>query len=654
MYPEKILKALQRAQANIRAGNPSAALPDLEKVVSKCPKGFDGWLSLGQAKGSLNDHVGAEQCFRKATALQPKNPDAWNNLGLSLYSRGMYEQACAAYEKAVSLSASAYPDMVYNLASCHLQLDRYEAAARIFESLLAAKDNSDIWALLGMSYQGLVQPQKALDAYRRSVERGGGGYTLNLNLGTCHYALNDFENAVKCAQIALDAKPGDGVALYNIGVAHFSAGHLPAALEAFSQSSLPAARESRLLCLNYITPLDPLALKAEHESFARCFFGSSPAFEPAARRAEGAPLNVGFLSGDFREHPVAFFIEGMLGQLDRSRFNIFLYSTARNGDAVTDRFRALADGWHDVQQCDDAALAEKVAGDGVHVMIDLAGYTDGGRLAAFARRLAPVQASYLGYCCTTGIQAMDYLLTDDVLDPPGLSESHYTERLLRLGPVFATYTPPPPDVAIGPLPMLQNGYPTFASFAQLRKISPDTLDMWCAALRAVPDARMLIMSKGLHVPDAAAALLDQFAKRGIERSRLQLRGAGSMNEFLEAHNTIDLILDSIPWNGHTTTLHGLWMGVPTVSVHGSHHAGRFGEMVLSAVHLNEWIADSPARFDSKVAQMAADSECLAALREYSRDILLQSSLCDHAALARRFEAACELMWSGHSSPPASL
>ncbi len=653
MYPERILKALQRAQAYIHAGHPAGALEDLEKVVAKVPKGFEGWLALGQAKGMLNDHAGAEPCFRKAAAIQPKNPDGWHNLGLSLSTQGKLEQACAAFEKAASVSAATHPVLVYNLAACQLQLDHYEEAIRLLESLVATKDDGEIWTLLGMAYQGAGQPQKALDAYRHALERGSSGYTLNLNLGTCHYALNDYGNAAKYAQLAVDAKPGDDAALYNLGVAQFSAGHLQPALDAFSRSNLPAARESHLLCLNYVTPLDPLAVKAEHEAFARRSFGNSPVFAATVSRAEGAPLRIGFLSGDFREHPVAYFIEGMLRQLDRSRFKVYLYSTARNGDAVTERFRALADGWHDVQGCDDSALAAKVAADGVHVMIDLAGYTDGGRLAAFARRLAPVQATYLGYCTTTGIQAMDYLLTDDVLDPPGLTESHYTERLLRLGPVLATYTPPPLDVKIGPLPMLQNGYPTFASFAQLRKISPDTLDMWCAALRAVPNARMLIMSKGLHAPDAAAELLDQFAERGIEKSRLQFRGAGSMTVFLEAHNAIDLILDSIPWNGHTTTLHALWMGVPTVSVRGRHHAGRFGEMVLSAVQLHDWISDSAAVFAAKAAQMASDADYLKSLREHGRDRLLQSALCDHAGLARRFEAACELMWSSRSRGHAS-
>lgn len=654
MYPERILKALQRAQAYIHAGHPAGALEDLEKVVAKVPKGFEGWLALGQAKGMLNDHAGAEPCFRKAAVIQPKNPDGWYNLGLSLSSQGKLEQACAAFEKAASVSPATHPALVYNLASCQLQLDHFDEAIRLFESLLATKDDGEVWTLLGMSYQGAGQPRNALDAYRHALERGSGGYTLNLNLGTCHYALNDYGNAAKYAQLAVDAKPGDDAALYNLGVAQFSAGHLQPALDAFSRSNLPAARESRLLCLNYVTPLDPHALKAEHEAFARRCFGSGPTSAPTASRAEGAPLHVGFLSGDFREHPVAYFIEGMLRQMDRSRYRIYLYSTARNGDVVTERFRALADGWHDVQGCDNSALAAKVAADGVHVMIDLAGYTDGGRMAAFARRLAPVQAAYLGYCTTTGVQAMDYLLTDDVLDPPGLTESHYTERVLRLGPVFATYTPPPLDVKIGPLPMLQNGYPTFASFAQLRKISPDTLDMWCAALRAVPSAKMKIMCKGLDAPDTAAELLERFAQNGIDQSRLQLRGAGSMTEFLEAHNAIDLILDSVPWNGHTTTLHGLWMGVPTVSVRGQHHAGRFGEMVLNAVGLNDWVVDSAARFHSRVAQLAGDSARLAALRERGRDTLLQSPLCDHAGLAHRFEAACELMWSNHSSPHAPL
>lgn len=644
MYPEKILKALHRAQANMQMGNPAAALPDLEKVVAKCPKEFDGWFLLGQAKGMLNDHAGAELGFRKATAIQPKNPDAWNNLGMALASQGKHEQACAAYEKAVAASSSAHPDMVYNLASCHFQLDRYDEAARLLESLLPVRNSSDVWMLLAMCYQGSSQHPKAVDAYREAIARGAGGYTANLNLGTCHYALNDFGSAAKFAQAAFDAKPGDVAALYNLGVAQFSAGHLQAALEAFAQSTLPAARESRLLCLNYITPLDPLVLKVEHEAFARRYFAGVPATAPVAARAKGAPLHLGFLSGDFREHPVAYFIEGMLRQLDRTRFKLYFYSTARNSDAVTERFRALADGWHDVQGCNDAELASKVAADNVHIMFDLAGYTDGGRLSAFAARLAPVQASYLGYCTTTGVPAMNYLLTDDVLDPPEQTEAHYTERLVRLGPVFATYTPPAIDVPIRPLPLLQNGYPTFASFAQLRKISADTLDMWCAALRAVPAARIKIMCKGLHAPDAAAELLEQFARRGIEPSRVQLRGAASMAEFLEAHNAIDLILDSIPWNGHTTTLHGLWMCVPTVSVRGSHHAGRFGEMVLSAVGLGDWVADSPADFAAKVAQVAANRERLIALRKQGRNTLLQSPLCDHSGLARRFEAACEAMW----------
>jgi len=644
MYPERTLRALQRAQANIKVGNAGAALDDLQKIVSKVPKGFEGWLFLGQAKGLLNDHAGAEQCLRKATALQPKNPDGWNNLGQSFSQRGMYEQACPAYAKAVALSNCPHPDVVYNLASTFLMLSRYEEAAQLLEGLLDTGNNSDIWLMLGMSYQGLNSHEKSLDAYLQAAERGGGGYTLHLNLGTCYHTLNDFDNAVKHAQLALNAKPGDDVALCNLGSAHFGAGRLLDALDAYAKSDLQKAHEARLLCLCNVTPLDPLNLKTEHEKFAQRFLGSPSSQSAILSRQDGSALNVGFLSGDFREHPVSFFIEGMLEQIDRTRVKVQLYSTARNSDGVTDRFRALADGWHNVVDLDDATLAEKVAGDNIHIMIDLAGYTDGGRISAFASRLAPVQAAYLGYSVTTGVQAMDYLLTDDVLAPPGQSEPHYTEQLVRLGQTFASYTPPLLDVPVGPLPMLRNGYPTFGSFAHLRKISPDTLDLWCAALSAVPSSRIRIVSKGLHIQGTADALLNQFSERGIDRSRVALHGAVSMADFLEAHNEIDLILDSVPWNGHTTTLHGLWMGVPTMSVRGNYHTSRFGEMALSAVGLADWIAETPAQFGANVAKKASDHGSLADLRMHCRESLLQSALCDHAAMARRFESACEWMW----------
>lgn len=649
VYPEKILKALQRAQANIHSGNPAAALDDLAKAVQKFPNGFDCWMLLGQARGMLNDQASAEACFKKATTIQPKNPDAWYNLGISFAMRGMHEQALSAYSNAVNAAANPHPDMLLNLGSCFLQLDRYEEAIAVFTDIAPPNDTSDVWTLLGMSYQGLDRYKEALSAYLKAVERGGGGYTLNLNLGTCYDTLGDYENAARYAEAALQFKPGDDVALCNLGLACFSTGDVARAMKVFAQSASQAAVGCRLGILNYIDPANPVMLKREHEDAMRHLAGNPFPVTPNPEMADGSPLRIGFVSADFREHPVAFFLEGMLKHIDRSRFKLFFYSGVRKEDAVTARFHSLGGEWRNIFGRDDEVLAGMVASDKIHILIDLAGLTNGSRLAVFARRMAPVQATYLGYSATTGVQAMDYLLTDDVLDPQGQTEDHYTERLVRLGSVFATYTPPAPDIAVLPLPMLGHGFPMFASFAQLRKISPSTVKLWCDVLKAVPLARMMVMSKGLGATVTANNFRAQFAAHGIGPARLILRDAGLLHEYLEAHNDVDLILDTAPWSGHTTTLHGLWMGVPTLTVAGRHHAGRFSEMVLRSVGLDGYIVASNDAFCQKLVGLADDPQELVAFREQGRNILLNSDLCNHAALARRFEDACFGMWQEYAS-----
>lgn len=649
MYPKHITKILDHARVSIRSGNPAAALGDLSKIVQEFPKGFDGWMLFGHATGMMNDHASAEACFKKATAIQPKSADAWHNLGLSYAMRGMFEQAIPAYSSAIDAAGNPHPDMLVNLGLCYLQLNRYEEAVRAFSRAAKLKNTSDIWVFLGISWQGQDQYKEALSAYLKAIERGGGDYSLNLNIGTCYDVLGDYANAAQYAESALRYKPGDSVALYNLGTACFSLGDFDRAFRAFEQSSLPAAKGARLLALNYVDPVDPIALKREHEVVAYSFDTTSFPVHYAADLNDNVPLRIGFVSADFREHPVAFFLEGMLKHIDHSRLSLFFYSDVRKEDTVTARFRSIGGEWRNLFGCSDEKLAEAVASDHIHILIDLAGYTNGSRITAFARRMAPVQATYLGYSATTGLQAMDCLVTDEVLDPPGLTEDHYTEKLVRFGPVIATYTPPALEVGVFPLPMLRSGYPMLASFAQLRKISPSTIRLWCDALKAAPHAKLMVMSKGLDAAATASSLRAQFTAHGLDPSRLILRGPGPLQEYLEAHNDIDLILDTAPWSGHTTTLHALWMGVPTLTLSGKHHAGRFSEMTLRAVNLNEFIAASSDAFCKKVAELADNPQSLIEFRQSGRNTLLNSALCDHAAMARHFESACLHMWQEATS-----
>ncbi|MFZ5524174.1 MAG: tetratricopeptide repeat protein [Pseudomonadota bacterium] len=646
MYPEKILKALQRARSFIQAGNPALALHDLEKAVQKFPGGFEAWFLLGHAKGMLGDHAYAEICFNKAAAIQPKNPDVWFNLGIGYAARGMYQEAIPCFEKSIAYSGQRKIEAYHNLGSCLLTLDRFDEAAKVFQNLLSIRNTADIQASLGIAYQGSEDFPKAISAYMQAKEMGMDDYTVNLNIGTCHFMLNDFQRSIQYSEYALALKPGDPVAEYNIARSFLEQGDISRSIALLKQCALPAAEHARLFALNFIEPYDPAVLLEEHRNWANRQQPTS-AFQqeiPVDRRA-ARPLRLGFVSADLRHHPVAFFLERLIENIDRSNFSVHFYSDVRSPDEVTERFKKLCDGWNDISGiADNAKVARLINEQHMDILFDLGGHTSD-RIALFVNRIAPVQASYLGYSATTGLPEMDYFITDAVLDPVGSTESHYTEKLCRLGNAFATYTPPLHDIRIGPLPLLKNGCPVFGSFHKLTKISRRTISLWASVLSALPDAKMLLVAKGLGTESGRQRIQDAFLSQGIAGSRLDLRGSIPIEQYFAAHNEIDLLLDCFPWNSHTTAMHGLWMGVPTLTVAGKHHAGRFGELILRGLHMDQFISPDDDEFPRAAAGLLADTKQLQLIRSSSRDMLNKSILCDHAGLASRFQRACRQMWS---------
>ncbi len=647
MYPEKVTRALQRARAYIQAGNPGLAVHDLEKTVRKFPGGFEAWFLLGHAKGLLNEHAYAETCFKKAALFQPKNPDVWFNLGLGYSIRGMHREAIPCFEKSIACSGQVKAEAYHNLGSSLLALDRFAEAAAIFRDLLHLRDTADTHARLGIAYQGLEDYPKANSAYMRALEMGMDDYTVNLNIGTCHFILNDFQQSVRYSEQALALKPGDPVASYNIARSLLEQGDIPGSIAMLKQCDLPSAGHARLFALNFLEPHDSAALLEEHRNWAKMHQPAVTFLDPAVDRRAERPLRLGFVSADLRHHPVAFFLERLIENIDRSKFSVHFYSDVRSPDEITERFKTMADGWTDISgMADNAEVARLISEQRIDILFDLGGHTSD-RIDLFADRIAPVQATYLGYSATTGLPEMDYFITDAVLDPAGSTEAHYTEKICRLGNAFATYTPPRSDIAIGPLPMLKNGYPVFGSFHKLTKISPRTIGLWAGVLAAVPGAKMLLVAKGLGTESGRQRVLDAFHAHGIAASRLELRGSIPMDEYFAAHNGIDLLLDCFPWNSHTTAMHGLWMGVPTLTIAGKHHAGRFGELILRGMQMDRFVAPDDDEFPRAAAGLVADTKQLQLIRASSRDSLDRSVLCDHAGLASRFQQACRKMWANY-------
>lgn len=356
------------------------------------------------------------------------------------------------------------------------------------------------------------------------------------------------------------------------------------------------------------------------------------------------PLRIGFVSPDLRRHAVAYFVEPLWQMLDKKRFQIIAYYNQVVRDHVSDRMEALADEWVPVMALSDDELAERIKKDSIDILIDLAGHTAGNRLLVFARKPAPVQVTWLGYPSTTGLRAIDWLLTDARLDPPGMTEHLMVEKPWRIKDVFCVYrphdgSPEPTDF----LPADQNGHVTFGCFNNFAKVTPQVMALWSRILLELPSARLLLEANALEDPSFAEDVLGRFAKLGIDSSRLTLLGRRPEHQYA-LYNRIDIALDPFPCNGGTTTFDTLWMGVPLITLEGKHMMARMGTDFLHHVGLEELISLTEEEYLSKAVELARDLARLRKLREGLRDRVRESPLMDARLFAANFEEAMRGMW----------
>jgi predicted O-linked N-acetylglucosamine transferase (SPINDLY family) len=295
----------------------------------------------------------------------------------------------------------------------------------------------------------------------------------------------------------------------------------------------------------------------------------------------------------------------------------------------------------------DAQLARLIdENDRIDVLVDLAGHTASHRLRVFGAKPAPVQMSYLGYQGTTGVEAIDYRLTDALVDRPGTTEAFHTEELLLLD-VFACYRPPefaPETVA--PPPCLKNGGAiTFGTYSKIEKISKNTLDLWAAVLQRVPRSRIIAFAGAFDDPLLARRLGELMSQRGVDPGRVQAMGRQPLRGYMQSHERVDLILDTTPFSGHTTTCHALWMGVPTVTLGGGRYASRMGLAVMTHLELSDFVASTPEQFVETAANLAANPDRLAELRSTMRQRMRESVLLDGARFTQQLEALYQQMWN---------
>lgn len=464
---------------------------------------------------------------------------------------------------------------------------------------------------------------------------------INPNLpGACKllgHALTDqghFELALNYLQRAVQVAPDDPGARMNLGATHLSLGGIDDGRTCFRQAleldpRNAAAYNNLLSGMQYLPGITLSELYDAHREFDRRFSAhlQPRSLEAASSANDEFPLRLGFVSPDFRNHPVSDFLIRAFENFDRRRVATVCYCDNRIQDERTARFQAASMIWRDVVSISDEALAQQIRADQIDVLFDLAGHSANNRLLVFARKPAPIQITWIGYEGTTGVSAMDYILADRY-EIPVEAEQSYCERVLRMPDSYVCYEPPTDAPAVTPLPALERGYVTFGSFNNPKKINSQVIAVWSNILRRLPTAGLTLKYNGMDDPGSVRRLNSEFARQGTEIHRVNFLGYSPYGEHFADYRAIDIALDPFPFGGGVTTCEALWMGVPVITCPGETFASRHSLCYLSSIGLTETIARDLDAYVALAVTLAQDLSRLASLRANLREQMAAAPLCD--------------------------
>jgi len=645
----------------------------------------------GNSLRDLGQLDGAIASFKQAIALKPDYADAYNNLGNVLRDRGQIGDAVASFHKALEINPE-YAAAHYNLGNALRVLRRFEEAAASYRSALAFKlDLAEVHNNLGITLRDLGQPADAVASYRRALSLAPNYAEAHSNLGVALRDLRQLDESIASSRRALALNPGYADAHYNLGVSLANLGQLGDAVTSYRQAlaikpgfpeahnnlgnaladqgqldeaiacyrqalaikpDFPVARSNLLFQLNYLSEQPAAMLLNEARHFGELVAQRAPPHtEWPNLRDPHRCLRVGLVSSDLRDHPVGYFIEGILAEIaSQAPANLeFIaydnHSPANMGSTkLTERIKACCSHWRATTDMSDEELAQQIRADEIDILIDLSGHTADNRLPVFAWKPAPVQVSWLGYFATTGLAAIDYLIADPwtMLES---EEAHFTEKIWRLPETRLCFTQPDEVVDVSPLPALENGYFTFGCFNTLTKMNDSVVALWAKVLQAVPNSRLFLKAKQLDEEAAIANVKRRFAAHNIDGTRLMLEGPARRSDYLASYHRVDIALDPFPFPGGATSAEALWMGVPVLSLSGKRFLSRQGVGLLMNAGLPEWIAADEDDYVARAISHAGDLQRLAALRKRMRQQVLKSPLFDAHRFAVHFEAGLRTMWT---------
>jgi protein O-GlcNAc transferase len=633
-----------------QAGQLERAEAEFRHALALDPRLHDARTNLATVQLSREEWEPALATLAPALREMPQNAVAWRLSGDALAKLKRNAEAMAAYQRALAIRPD-FVDVKFNMAAVEADNGRFEEAVALYRAVIAAAPND--WEARLQLADTLIRTNRLLDAYQELkilVEKNPSHAAGFSRLANLLRNGDQIDEALRAYARAVELAPDDWITRSNMAFALRDQARLEETITLLrdilrKHPDASPTRSSLVFTMYLIPGMLREAIRGEQEIWNRRHADPVAAQRTphVNNRDPERRLRIGYVSSDLRSHPVGRFMLPLIRNHDRTQFEVFCYRGSRSHDSITDQIQQAADHFTPISQLSDDQAAAAIRGDEIDILIDLNNHTIDNRMLLFARKPAPVQISYLAFCADTGLETIDWRLTDPLIDPPGAVDDVPFEKPLRLAETYWCYAAMPQAGEVTPLPALSAGYITFGSFNYFSKCNEEVLALWAKLLHQMPAARMLI-----HVPKGSRQtyVRNFFTSRSIPSERLALFGRISESDYFLQYGKVDVALDTFPWAGGTTTCDALYMGVPVITLAGQpgEPLQRGGVSILTNLGFPEWIAQTPEEYLQKAASLAGDLPRLAGIRAGLRGRMQNSVLMDGKRFARHIEAAYRQAW----------
>ncbi len=613
------------------------------KATKEKPDHFLSYFTLAMIYRETAHYDNAIECLNKAIVINSESAESYNNLGSLFQITKKQEKAINCFKQACSLKPNDIT-IVTNYVNALTASKRYDEAIQVMEdNLKKYPQSAEILNGLGNLYRQKENDPVAKEFYVRALKVKSDFSEAHFNLGLIMREWNRLDEAAVCFSNAITFSPALNSAYLNLGEISQVSGEIDKSEEMFltvlkNDPTNENAVHNLLLSANYNEKYSNEEVFNLHKKWCSRFIVKK------VWKNDKNPdkrLKVGYVSPDFCKHPASQFLESFL-RYHSNTFDIYLYAHIQHRDSKTECFKRQAVHWIETQEMSDEQLYSKIQNDGIDILVDCAGHMSGNRLGTFALHPAPVQVSAFGYPCTTGLDTIDYRISDSITDTVE-SINNYTEKVITLDPCFCCYEPPENSPEPLDLPAIKNGFVTFGSLHTTARLNKEVIALWGRILNSVPDSRLLIFRTTLCESIITRIRL-WLNECNTDLSKVTFQSEIPQKGYLDIYNLIDCQLDTFPWSGHTTACESLWMGVPVITLYGDRHAGRMVSSVLSNSGMKEWIAYTKEEYVEKAQYAAGNIDVLNKLRKELRSILRTSELCNGKTYAKKLEAHYRTMW----------